>query len=338
MTIFWFHKLLKDEDLCQVDFKSIETLTEGNYPMLSVCLWNPFIDYKIIHYNNSLSVLKYMKFLEGKAYYNGIEKIAFDEITLDIGDFYIGDSITFQNGTIIRGKRPNFLNDIPRVSYTSIQEGVLIKCFGLQFQHTNVASATFGFNASIFRDKKIAHPNFSIFFHMPNKTLLSKNTKKVLKWPKETHNDEIFMDFVLQEIKVLKRRSNKKDAPCLSDELNYDETILDDYIQKVGCKAPYQKTKKNFKVCNSTEEMKEASFNKFQKSKKVACKSTETITFDYQEINFNLKGSDWFHFNIAFPDRFEEIVMVQAVGIQTAIGNAGGYIGLFLGKTRFHVL
>ena len=25
MTIFWFHKLLKDEDLCQVDFKSIET-------------------------------------------------------------------------------------------------------------------------------------------------------------------------------------------------------------------------------------------------------------------------------------------------------------------------
>ena len=135
----------------------------------------------------------------------------------------------------------------------------------------------------------------------------------------------------------MKRRSNKKDSPCSSDETNYDETILDDYLKKVGCKAPYQKTKKNMKVCNSTEKMKEASFNKFQKGTKMACESTETITFDYQKVNFELKGPDWFHFNIGFPDRFEEIVMVQAVDIQTAIGNAGGYIGLFLGKSRFYL-
>ena len=49
-----------------------------------------------------------------------------------------------------------------------------------------------------------------------------------------------------------------------------------------------------------------------------------------------MEGSDWFHFSIRFPDRFEEIVMVQAVDIQTAVGNAGGYIGLFLGMSRFN--
>ena len=140
MTIFWIYKFLKDDDLCQVDFKSIETLTEGNYPMLSVCLWNGFIEHKIRQYNNSLSVQKYKNFLEGKAYYNGIEKIDFDDVTLNIEDLYIGDSIKFRNGTLINSRRPNFLNDVPRVSYTSIQDGILVKCFGLQFQYTNVAS------------------------------------------------------------------------------------------------------------------------------------------------------------------------------------------------------
>ena len=290
MTIFWIYKFLKDDDLCQVDFKSIETLTEGNYPMLSVCLWNGFIEHKIRQYNNSLSVQKYKNFLEGKAYYNGIEKIDFDDVTLNIEDLYIGDSIKFRNGTLISGRKPNLLNDIPRVSYTSIPDGILVKCFGLQFQYTNVASARFGFNASIFRDKKIAHPNFSIFFHMPNKTLLSKNSRKVLMWPKEMQSDELFMVFALQEIKVLKRRINRKHAPCLSDEYNYDETILDDYLQEVGCKAPYQKTKKDFKVCNSTEKMKEASFDKFLESKIAACKSTETMTFDYQKYLLKWKA------------------------------------------------
>ena len=33
------------------------------------------------------------------------------------------------------------------------------------------------------------------------------------------------------------------------------------------------------------------------------------------------------------PYHIKEIVMVKAVDIQTAIGNAGGYIGLFLGKS-----
>ena len=87
MTIFWFYKLWKDDDLCQIDFKLIETFTEGNYPMMSVCLWNGFIEHKIRRYNNSLSIEEYKKFLEGKAYYYGIEKLDFDDVTLNIDVF-----------------------------------------------------------------------------------------------------------------------------------------------------------------------------------------------------------------------------------------------------------
>ena len=50
------------------------------------------------------------------------------------------------------------------------------------------------------------------------------------------------------------------------------------------------------------------------------------------EEDYDWKGSDWFHIYIMHPHHIKEIVMVKAVTIQTAIGNAGGYIGLFLGK------
>ena len=80
--------------------------------------------------------------------------------------------------------------------------------------------------------------------------------------------------------------------------------------------------------------MKMANFDgmKFDRNSKIPCTTTETITFDYQEQNWVRNGSDWFHITIAFPDRFEEIVMVRAVDIHSAVGNAGGYIGLFLGN------
>ena len=81
--------------------------------------------------------------------------------------------------------------------------------------------------------------------------------------------------------------------------------------------------------------MNKAVFDGFKNSRKVPCKSAEMITYEYKEVDYNLNGSDWFHFYVGFPGRFEEVVMVKAVDIQTAIGNAGGYIGLFLGKIAF---
>ena len=45
--------------------------------------------------------------------------------------------------------------------------------------------------------------------------------------------------------------------------------------------------------------------------------------------------SDFFHIMIVYPHQYKEIVMVRAVDIETVIANAGGYIGLFLGKAKF---
>ena len=42
------------------------------------------------------------------------------------------------------------------------------------------------------------------------------------------------MSFNLQQMDILKRR-NKRTDPCLSDDMNFDQIILDDYLEKVGC-------------------------------------------------------------------------------------------------------
>ena len=43
-------------------------------------------------------------------------------------------------------------------------------------------------------------------------------------------------------------------------------------------------------------------------------------------------GADYFWVSITFPNEFKEIYQQREVDIQTVIGNAGGYVGLFLGN------
>ena len=46
----------------------------------------------------------------------------------------------------------------------------------------------------------------------------------------------------------------------------------------------------------------------------------------------NQTDPELFHIMIVYPHQYKEIVMVRAVDNETVIANAGGYIGLFLGK------
>ena len=119
----------------------------------------------------------------------------------------------------------------------------------------------------------------------------------------------------------------------ISDDLNFDQMIIDEHLQEVGCRTPNQKTSKNLKLCSSNEKMKEASYDLIGKKKSMkSCTTMSTITFAYEENNVDLNGSDWFHLQIHYPDQYKEIVMIRAVDIETVIANAGGYIGLFLGN------
>ena len=95
MTVLWVFRYSLDEDSVKIDLKQFHTL-EGQYPMISVCLVNPFIESRIKEYNETLSANKYREILIGDRYYDQTKKISFDNVTLNLADFYIRDDICFQ--------------------------------------------------------------------------------------------------------------------------------------------------------------------------------------------------------------------------------------------------
>ena len=134
-------------------------------------------------------------------------------------------------------------------------------------------------------------------------------------------------------MEIIKRR-NKRNDPCVSDHLDYDEHTLNEHIKEIGCRAPYQTRQKHFPICSTKPKMKEADY--FNSTKSKACSSLEGVIYRYEETNLIygiIQSPLWI--GMRLPNTFKEILMVKAVDIQTVIGNAGGYVGLFLGNNDF---
>ena len=324
MTLVWFCTYLKNEDSVRVDLKPFD-FVEGRYPMASFCLIDPFIDSKLKTFNETVTGEIYKDFLLGKSYSKEMKDINFDDVTLNLADFYLGSNIKFRNST-----KWHQLFELPRVTYSGFR-GTFLKCFGLQSNFTNIDIIFFNFNSSLYPDgiRPYSKPFISVLLHIPYQ-LSSAGSSIKGSWPKIFEKKGYAMVFNLQQLEVLKRR-NKRNDPCVPNELNFDQIILDDHLEKLGCKAPYHKSDKSLEVCDSKEDMEIANFDLLGSDKpKKACTSASIITFRYDENDID--DNDSFYVVVKYPNQYKEIVMIRAVDLQTVIGNAGGYIGLFLGK------
>ena len=213
MTVYWLYKFWKDEDLVQVDVKPMGTFPEGQFVELSFCFYDTIIESKLKEFNDSLTKRKFIEFLNGEKFFNGIEKIDVDTVTLNLTDFYLYDSIIFRNGSHINGTYPRFSNAIPHVTYLSMEESQLIKCFGLRSNYKNAKIATFVFNSSVFPNGNRSSSTLVATFHLSNRQLIAEPNSVKQKWPIRKEKKEHFMTFTLQQIEILKRR-NKNNDPC----------------------------------------------------------------------------------------------------------------------------
>ena len=336
MICFWFYNFLKDEDLSQVNFKPFEhVFNEGEHPMISLCFLDPVIESKLKEYDQSLTKKIYLGSLMGIIPYNDTNKIDFEAVSINLSDFYRGDAIDFSNGTFVERSNPEFLSRLPWVTWIGFYKEFLAKCFGLGLNQKNVSSATYRFNSSIFVNA-IRKEKLWIIPHLPRKILKSVNNPQVVRIT-EIKEIEYALVVWLDQIEILRRR-NKRSDPCISDNLNYDETAIAKFAEKIGCEAPYRRSIRNLTSCETSKQMKEASnalkelWNNFQNP----CTNAEVMTLIYKEQILTRNGSNWFHVTVDFPKKVKEIVTVKAVDIQSLIGNAGGYIGLFLGNGIIH--
>lgn len=326
MTIYGCYKYWKDENLCVVDYKHFENSREEVYPILSLCFSNIIIEHKLKEYNHTFNVDKYIEYLKGDAYYDGMETVDFENVTLQLHDFVLGHNIWYKDGREKGDPNPNI---IPKITYTGFFNHFLLnKCFGVKMHEDGIAQRYFGLNTSIFPNGVRPDFFFSVHLHMKGKFILSEDTRKDT-WPKGTNITTMRLN--LNQMEVIKRR-DKRHEPCVSDQLDYDEQILTQHLRKIGCRAPYQEVQKYFPICKTNIKMKEADY--FNTASIKACSSLEGVIYRYEEANFIygiIQSPLWI--GLRLPNTFKEILMVKAVDIQTVIGNAGGYVGLFLSNT-----
>ena len=76
----------------------------------------------------------------------------------------------------------------------------------------------------------------------------------------------------------------------------------------------------------------ELDFVQFRRNLTKPCSALQTIGYRYSETDLRT-GDGMFVVDISLPETFKEIIQIRALGFRALIGNSGGYIGLFCGKS-----
>ena len=325
-VIYWFIEYSHDEDLVVVDYKTLAESQDDVYPMLSLCFSNIIIESKLKEYNKEFTVQNYTNYLRGDDYFDGMEKVDFEDVTLNFPDYLLGETLWYKN--MSESNHPK-LSYTPPITYSGFFNHLfLYKCYGVKMNDKNMWQRFVGFDSSIFPDGNRPDFDFSVNIMINGKFVLSENTRKD-SWP--AGKNITTMRFLVNQMEILKRR-NKRNEPCIPDEFDYDKETLRQHLEKLNCRAPYQTNQNEFPICETKKKMKDADY--FNKPKIKACTSLQGVIYRYEEVNLvykNIQSPYWL--GMKLPTSYKEIKMVKAVNFQTVVGNAGGYVGLFLGNT-----
>ena len=84
------------------------------------------------------------------------------------------------------------------------------------------------------------------------------------------------------------RRRNKRNEICIDDKIDYDQQVINDHVEKVGCKPPYLNVRKNYSVCSTRDELHRAVFDAYfvRDTLKKPCTSLENMNFRYQVLEY----------------------------------------------------
>ena len=218
MTVWWCYRYSKDEDLCLVDFKSIESSNDLEELMFSFCLLEPVLELKLKAYNLSFNAHDYPKFLTGAKIFDGMEKVDYDYVTVHLSTYFYSQVIYARYYNQDVGPTTEWQSQF-QVTYSGYYYDYLMKCFGLKLKTKEIGSGFYWFYSYIYPYS--VRPEFGfpfaplVFVHLPNQILLAGNTVKGT-WPKRKDKLAAVMKFTLTNIDVLKRR-NKKTQNCIED-------------------------------------------------------------------------------------------------------------------------
>jgi hypothetical protein len=349
MVLYWMLEFaINDEDLSIVDYKTFFQEKNIMLPEVSLCIENPFIEEKLEQINSTITVSKYLQFLKGEIFDEQMRDIDYDNVTVNLSDYFLHSTVTWNNGSILTYTSGNdTVNKGTYTTYNGFLHNKFVKCFASKLDNQEY-KGTFNWFQILYMQNDFLNrftgspgKGLIVVLHYPNQFLVSTNNVKFFSKSSEksTADGSFIMSLYLKDMEILHRR-NKREEICLAESNEYDEAIYKRHFENIGCRAMYQKTDKEFPICNTGDEMREAtslpSVSPIDKKHPPPCQIMSRLNFDYEEFDLGRDSRDYrgvfFGLQYHIPDQFKLIKHSKSITIQSAFGYIGGYIGIILGN------
>ena len=322
MIILWVQNFMRDEDLCLVDYKSFSDENGIEFPQVSYCFVDPFIEYKFK--DLGINTTTYIRHLSGEDYNENLTHINHTDVTLNLQSYLNNTSVGYGNVSVY-----DHVDVDIHTTYNGFRFGQFVKCFSIEMRTLSMDNVQFILHGFKFIPLQMYLGNVQMSVHTRQQFFLQDSGKHISLKNNETNGSTLGL--VIKKVEVLKRR-NKPKEPCLEQYGNWDETAILGHMKHIGCSAPYHKVQPNIPICNTKREMKQwvnMVANIKHKYPNQPCQQMPRIDFEIETrfiVNEGILG-----IFVEYPEHAKVITQSRAVDINTLIGNIGGYIGLFLG-------
>ena len=316
MIAYWVHNYSLNADTSLVEFRNFFGTEDDVYPELSVCFKNPFLKERLIaEYGINESL--YLGFLQGSYISTKMLEIDYENVTLDFENYKMKYFIRWKNNSYTFFPSGKFKSS---VSFNGFWYDNFYKCFAIHTpQDKNMLYVAILVKNEIFPNGvRPSIYDFMTFFHYSNQFLRSIPTVKY-EWTARSNNSTYGMNYRITGMEILNRR-NKGSDPCSPGWETYDANIVEQHINKIGCRTPYQNVVAP--LCNSSHKMKEAQFHlSLEAISKYSppCRALEKLYYDYGEVEYDGsawegKGTFWIEiFLFGLGSKFKEIVQSRYV-------------------------
>ena len=353
LTFYCIHKYNLDHSLSLVDFKRFHYSKKDLYPSISLCFSDSISNDKLTSKYEGRKKTIYKSYLSGYILDEYLNKeyleIEFEKVAIKSDEFINGVEIKLGNGTrmihkssqaytwISNKNQPNQkLNWTPVIKTKNI--GPLKRCFTLDSPYIGKQAIDYvviSLNKSVFQSGFLNR--FHTIVSYPNQILRSGFTSKS-DWKELFNGNDMNKDITLQinveNMRVINYR-NKPDNPCHADWLNDDQKIYEQMYQEIGCHAPYLDGEDNkcigqIKMINWSDTL--TRFHHTPSSMDIfPCRVIRNLRYSPKIDVREGYQKDLISVAVRYPEYYMEIEHIKEYTLEGLVGNAGGYLGLFLG-------
>ena len=348
LTCWCFYEFQKNEDVCEVVFKSFDEDEDSIYPSISIFLPNRYNESFLQTYNSNFTAKTYRSLLKGRFWDEEMMKIDHEKASMKLDDYIVETCL--YDSLSSRWSAGNCINKtliVPQSYFGNM-------FYTMQFPPmTPMHAYVIKLKTSIF-ENSLRPPNsvFMVQFSYPNQMYRSAAGTFFMWQPRNNQSLYYKMVFTLKSMEVLQRR-HKRNQEC-HDIRDFDAVIREAMIQKVGCQPVFWKTNTttSMPICNTQKSYSELAIehanqlmglNTRQKYPTPPCRELAKFQIDYAEEDIKYPnlgqpdtmtsdGDAWFEIEfMILTNTFKEIIQTRKYSLQSLVGNAGGYCGLCIG-------